>query len=265
MNTYSTIKHISLDDFRKIDINRILYVQLDTGEILMIDHYYNNYNQNVSIFENKQKKEKNSQKNYSLPKEFFEGNINSNKPRSVEKINKRFNLIKGFKSLKDTSLEKMLKMFDKIPKRAKYWENESFDSSRSHFQFQRLKVQNKYNKYNYNYEYINNYKPIPKENENIKEFNDYNGNYNYDSIDYNNQFNQYMDSNYLYQLALGPLYSLYKQNQQNQNNQYQNDNYFNNQNYYNYYQERINPYYYNNFQMNFTENQLKKNIKLNEK
>ena len=224
MNTYSAIKHISLDDFRKIDINRILYVQLDTGEILMIDHFYNNYNQNVSNFENKQKKEKNTKKDYSLPKEFFEGNINSNKPRSVEKINKRFNLIKGFKSLKDTSLEKMLKMFDKIPKRAKYWENESFDSSRSHFQIQRLKIQNKYN--NYNYDYINNYKLIAKENENIEEFNNYNDNYNYDSIYYNNQFNQYMDSNYLYQLALGPLYSLYKQDQQNQNlksNQYGQD------------------------------------------
>ena len=35
MNTYSAIKHISLDDFRKIDINRILYVQLDTGEIVL--------------------------------------------------------------------------------------------------------------------------------------------------------------------------------------------------------------------------------------
>ena len=34
MNTYSEIKHISLEDFKNIDINRILYVQLDSGEIL---------------------------------------------------------------------------------------------------------------------------------------------------------------------------------------------------------------------------------------
>ena len=243
MNTYSEIKHISLEDFKNIDINRILYVQLDSGEILMIDHYYNNDNPNIINIENNKQKEKNSEKNYSLPKEFFEGNLNINKPRSVEKINKRFNLIKGFKSLKDTSIEKKLKIYDKIPKRAKYWENESFDSSRSHFQVKRLKIQNKYNNFNYNYDYINNYKQIPKDNENIEEFNNYNDNYNYNNFDYNNQFNQYIDSNYLYQLALGPIYSLYKQDQQNQNfknNQYRqekNDIYFNNQNYYNYYQE----------------------------
>ena len=207
----------------------------------MIDHYYNNDNPNIINIENNKQKEKNSEKNYSLPKEFFEGNLNINKPRSVEKINKRFNLIKGFKSLKDTSIEKKLKIYDKIPKRAKYWENESFDSSRSHFQVKRLKKQSKYN--NHNYDYINNYKPIPKDNENIEEFNNYNDNYNYNNFDYNNQFNQYIDSNYLYQLALGPIYSLYKQDQQNQNfknNQYRqekNDIYFNNQNYYNYYQE----------------------------
>ena len=243
MNTYSEIKHISLEDFKNIDINIIIYVQLDSGEILMIDHYYNNDNINIINIENNKQKEKNFEKNYSLPKEFFEGNLNINKPRSVEKINKRFNLIKGFKSLKDTSIEKKLKIYDKIPKRAKYWENESFDSSRSHFQVKRLNIQNKYNNFNYNYDYINNYKPIPKDNENMEEFNNYNDNYNYNNFDYNNQFNQYIDSNYLYQLALGPIYSLYKQDQQNQNfknNQYRqekNDIYFNNQNYYNYYQE----------------------------
>ena len=140
MNTYSEIKHISLEDFKNIDINRILYVQLDSGEILMINHYYNNNNPNIINIENNKQKEKNSEKNYSLPKEFFEGNLNINKPRSVEKINKRFNLIKGFKSLKDTSIEKKLKIYDKIPKRAKYWENESFDSSRSHFQVKILNI-----------------------------------------------------------------------------------------------------------------------------
>ena len=77
----------------------------------------------------------------------------------------------------------------------------------------------------------------------MEEFNNYNDNYNYNNFDYNNQFNQYIDSNYLYQLALGPIYSLYKQDQQNQNfknNQYRQEKngiYFNNQNYYNYYQE----------------------------
>lgn len=269
MNTYSEIKHISLEDFKNIDINRILYVQLDSGEILMIDNNYNN-NQNLINFENKKQKENNFKKDYSLPKEFFEGNININKPRSVEKINKKYNLIKGFKSLKDTSIEIKLAIYDKIPKRAKYWENESFDSSRSHFQVKRLKKQSKYN--NHNYDYINNYKPIQEENEKIEEFHNYNNNYNYNNMYYNNQINQYMDTNYLYQLALGPLYTLYKQDQQAQNfknNKYgqysQNDIYFNNQNYYNYYQEQINPIYYNNFHMNLNENQHEKKIKLNKK
>ena len=252
MNTYSEMKHISLEDFKKIDINRILYVQLDTGEILMINHLNNN--KNLINSENKKEKEKNIQKDYSLPKEFFERNIHMNKPRSVEKRNNNYNLIKGFKSLKDETIEKKLKIYDKIPKRAKYWENESFDSSRSHFQVKRLKDQNKY----YDYNYINNYYPIPKDNTNIDE-----DNINYNDLYDNNQMNQYMNSDYLYQLALGPFYQQYKQYQQSQNinnNPYEKNPQNNNQNYYNYFQEPISPYYYDDFQMNYNDNQNGENI-----
>jgi hypothetical protein len=59
MNTSSEIKTISLEDFKKIDINKILYVQLDTGEILMVDHSINN---NMIKTNYKEKNEKKGEK-----------------------------------------------------------------------------------------------------------------------------------------------------------------------------------------------------------
>ena len=59
MNSSSEIKTISLEDFKKIDINKILYVQLDTGEILMVDHSINN---NMIKTNYKEKKEKKGEK-----------------------------------------------------------------------------------------------------------------------------------------------------------------------------------------------------------
>ena len=240
MDVYSNIRQITIEDFKKIDINRILYVQLDTGEILTIKHTDNN----KTKLKRKGKKEKKVKKDYTLSKHFYKGDIYINKPKSVEKINKRFNIIKGFKLLSDFSFQKKLKFYDNIPKRAKYWENESFDSSRSNFQIKRLKRQRKY----YNYNYINNYMPLSKDNNYIGDNDYYNNNYknkdNYNNINYNNQINPYMDSNYLYQLILGPFYPQYIQSQQfenyknNQfleNNNYSvEDNYYNNN--YNYYQ-----------------------------
>lgn len=254
MNPYSEIKQISLEDFKNIDINKILYVQLDTGEILMLDHSSNNNNnQNLT-----QETEKTEQKDYTLQNEGNKGSIYLNKPKSSKKVNKRIKLIKEFKSISDLTMEQKLNFYDKISKRAKYWENESYDASRSHFQEQRLKKQNKY----FNYNYINNYKPLPKEYINTEEYNN-NDNYDYDynNMNYNNQIDPFMDPNYLYQLALGPFYSLYSSSQQaqnNSNNQYkeniQNNNYSNEENYYNnYYQQQMDPYYYG-FQTNISEN-----------
>ena len=72
-----------------------------------------------------------------------------------------------------------------------------------------------------------------------------------------------MNTNYLYELALGPFFSSYLSGQQQyqpfNNNQWEkyssNDVYSKNLNYYNYYQEQeqTNPYYYNNYQNNFKE------------
>ena len=249
MNVNSEIKQISFDEFKKIDLKRILYAQLDTGEILMINHSLNNNTNNIEF---KTKKEKNKNKPYTLPKEYFKGNCIFKNARSSEKIKKRINLINGWISLNDYDIQQKLEFYDKIPKRAKYWENESFDSSKTYFNEKRIKRKNKYN----NYENINNYKPLTKDGSIYDEYNTNNNSYNNNY----NQSNQYMEPNYLYQIALGPLYSLYLSSQQSQNynnNQWeqcsQNKDYYSNQNYYNYYQNQTNQNNYYDFQNNFDE------------
>ena len=267
MNAYSDIKHISLDDFKKIDINRIIYAQLDTGEILMIDHFNNDKSEiNLKTYPKKEKKKK---KAYALPKDYF-NNKRKNKAKSLKKLIKKLKLINDWVSISDYNMEQKLKFYDKIPKRAKYWENESFDSSRSFFQEKRLKRLKKYdNNFNYNYYYnTNNYKPLRKDSSNIELYNNQdNQDYN---LNYNNQNNPYMNANYLYELALGPFFSSYfsglQQYQSFSNNQWEkystNDDYSKNQNYYNYYQEQeqTNPYYYNDYPNNFKEEEKIENI-----
>ena len=257
MNAHSEIKQISFDDFKKIDLKRIIYAQLDTGEILMINH---DSDKNTINLEFNPKKDKKKKKAYALPKEYFKVNHLFKNARSSEKRSKKLNLIKDWISLNDYNMQQKLKFYDKIPKRAKFWENESFDASKAHFQKKRIKRKIKYNKYK-NYYYINNYKPFPKD---ISINTEFNQNNNFNNIINNfNQANQYMEPNYLYQIALGPLYSLYLNSQQTSNNnnnnpweQYsQNNNYYHNQNYYNYGQKQTNQYnYYNYGQQQISQN-----------
>ena len=75
MNTYSNIRQISLEDFKNIDINRILYAQLDTGEILMINHKDKNKTNEL----NKKQKNKKIKKDYILSKNFYKDYIYVNK------------------------------------------------------------------------------------------------------------------------------------------------------------------------------------------
>lgn len=248
MNAHSEIKQISFDDFKKIDLKRIIYAQLDTGEILMINH---DSNKNIINLEFNPKKDKKKKKAYALPKEYFKVNHLFKNARSSEKRSKKINLIKDWISLNDFNMQQKLTFFDKIPKRAKFWENESFDASKTYFQKKRIKRKIKYNKYK-NYDYVNNYRPFPK---NTSINTKYHQNNNFDNNNNNyNQANQCMDPNYLYQIALGPLYSLYLNSQQTSNNnnnpweQYsQNNNYYHNQNYYNYGQKQTNQYNYYNY------------------
>ena len=255
MNAHSEIKQISFDDFKKIDLKRIIYAQLDTGEILMINH---DSNKNIINLEFNPKKDKKKKRPYALPKEYFKVNHLFKNARSSEKRSKKINLIKDWISLNDFNMQQKLTFFDKIPKRAKFWENESFDASKTYFQKKRIKRKIKYNKYK-NYDYVNNYRPFPK---NTSINTEYHQNNNFDNNNNNyNQANQCMDPNYLYQIALGPLYSLYLNSQQTSNNnnpweQYsQNNNYYHNQNYYNYGQKQTNQYnYYNYGQQQISQN-----------
>ena len=81
MNVNSEIKQISFDEFKKIDLKRIIYAQLDTGEILMINNT-SNINSNDTEF--KTKKEKNKNKPFTLPKRYFKGNHIFKYARSLE-------------------------------------------------------------------------------------------------------------------------------------------------------------------------------------
>ena len=281
MNTSSEIKTISLEDFKKIDINKILYVQLDTGEILMVDHSINNNMIKTNYKEKKEKKgekekkekkrekekkkekkkDKDKSKKYTLPKKYFKKISKLKKSKSNERIKKRSsNIINGWISISDLDIEKKMKFYDNIPKRAKYWENESYDSTRSFFHEKRIKKQNIFNNYKQFQDY--NYADFPKETSSEEEYDQINQFYNNmnRNINDNIQMNQFMNPNYIYQLALGPLYSQYlsSQNSQNYNNnnqwnEYLQNNYPTNQNYYDYYKEQMTPYYYDNYQNDFYE------------
>ena len=103
MNSSSEIKTISLEDFKLIDINKILYVQLDTGEILMVDHSINNNMIKTNYKEKNEKKEKRREKakkkekkkdkekskKYTLPKKYFKKISKLKKSKSNERIKKR--------------------------------------------------------------------------------------------------------------------------------------------------------------------------------
>ena len=275
MNSFSEIKTISLEDFKKIDINKILYVQLDTGEILMVDHSINNNMIRTNYKEKKEKKEKKREKEkkkekkkdkekskkYTLPKKYFKNISKLKKSKSNERIKKRSsNIINGWISISDLDIEKKMKFYDNIPKRAKYWENESYDSTRSFFHEKRIKKQNIFNNYKQFQDY--NYVDFQKETSSEEEYDQINQFYNNmnSNINDNIQMNQFMNPNYIYQLALGPLYSQYlsSQNSQNYNNnvqwnEYLQNNYPTNQNYYDYYKEQMTPYYYDNYQNDFYE------------
>ena len=281
MNTSSEIKTISLEDFKKIDINKILYVQLDTGEILMVDHSINNNMTKTNYKEQKEKKgekekkekkrekakkkekkkDKEKSKKYTLPKKYFKNISKLKKSKSNERMKKRSsNIINGWISISDLDIEKKMKFYDNIPKRAKYWENESYDSTRSFFHEKRIKKQNIFNNYKQFQDY--NYVDFPKETSSEEEYDQINQFYNNMNSNINNniQMNQFMNPNYIYQLALGPLYSQYlsSQNSQIYNNidqwnEYLQNNYPTNQNYYDYYKEQMTPYYYDNYQNDFYE------------
>ena len=279
MNTSSEIKTISLEDFKKIDINKILYVQLDTGEILMVDHSINNNMIKTNYKEKNEKKEKKREKakkkekkkdkekskKYTLPKKYFKNISKLKKSKSNERMKKRSsNIINGWISISDLDIEKKMKFYDNIPKRAKYWENESYDSTRSFFHEKRIKKQNIFNNYKQFQDY--NYADFPKETSSEEEYDQINQFYNNMNSNINDnrecvlQMNQFMNPNYIYQLALGPLYSQYlsSQNSQNYNNnvqwnEYLQNNYPTNQNYYDYYKEQMTPYYYDNYQNDFYE------------
>ena len=158
MKAHSEIKQISFDDFKKIDLKRIIYAQLDTGEILMINH---DSNKNIINLQFNPKKDKKKKRPYALPKEYFKVNHLFKNARSSEKRSKKINLIKDWISLNDFNMQQKLTFFDKIPKRAKFWENESFDASKTYFQKKRIKRKIKFNKYK-NYDYVNKYRHFPK-------------------------------------------------------------------------------------------------------
>ncbi len=153
--------------------------------------------------------------------------------------------------MQDYDFRERMKFYDSIPKRAKYWERESFDATRSLFNSKRLS-KNPY--YNQEKNMIN-YKPIPQESyssssedqkekyEEIQNNDEYNNNYEY-------PFNQLVSNQKdLYNLAFGPLFFQYMLGQQNNNqiDEYD-EGYWQNNDDSNYYE--TNQYNYNNYNQN---------------
>ena len=338
MNPYEYIKHISHEDFKKLDINLISYVQLYNGEILMIDHPYLKDQNNLQInkeeknylnndkkqqIENttntkKRKRKKNKNKNkkkdnispnidtnkdnnylnkymdyspfsnnydnykydanyskydtkkeeavFTLPDQYFEPNPIVRSISVLVKNKGRILFNEEWKDLQDYNFNERIKFYDSIPKRAKFWERESYDSTRSLFQSKRLDKMKRYNLENhFNY----NYAPIPKEsfsegeyeedtyhNESLSQIN----NNKYEQSSNNFPLNLVTNQKDLYNLVFGPKISQYIFGQQqnnvnsgyeysknnNYNNYYQtmqfaNYNQYNNENNYDYYYE---PYFY---------------------
>ena len=340
-------KLISLEEFKKLDINTISYVQLYTGEILMIDHPYlhntqqskpdnqgkdkEDINQNENQKEiseskpnkKKRKRKKNNNKNkkeesnsllkdsntkekpnsdyfndnyeneknidngindqnnlnknnkkeskITLPNEYYSPNNKIYRAYSVEVKNKGIILFnQEWKDIQDYDIKERMEFYDSIPNRAKFWERESYDPTRSLFQSKRLSKT-----YNYNQQQnIVNYKPIsqesyssPSEDEKEK-YSDEQINYEYNNNNYDYPLNQLVSSQKdLYDLAFGPIFSQYMINQLNNNQwgEYKED-YWQNHDEFNYYQESQYNYgdynqnnydYYNSNYYNYEENKFK--------
>ena len=316
-------RHISIEDFKKLDVNQISYVQMNNGEILIIDHpiiqelnsqkinnnensnnindknqilekksknenknkkrkkrkknknknnnniepklndkesnikyddnnnynhydnYYDNYydynyNQdydNYSISSNYSKQDINEEK-FILPKEYFKKDNIRNRPNSVQIKNKRIVLFnEEWKPFQYYDFNERIKFYDAIPKRAKYWENESYDSTRSSFNIKRYQKHKMYEQNNLYNQYINNYTPIKQDSSSVNNINyinpknskkEYEGfsknsegekNTNLYSMSNDNQANQYSKQKLLYELVFGPQFAQYILGQQPYNYQ----------------------------------------------
>ena len=327
MEINQNIKHIAQEDFKKIDINNISYVQLYNGEILMIDHptidsinqkRINNKEENInSINENKienienksntqkRKRKKNTNQinnyekdspllydtnneyeaNYNYQNYNYDNGINddnyiynsnsliSNNNKNESKFTlpnndflthnhraksskikneRRILFNQEWRAPQDYDYKEMIKLYENIPERAKFWERESFDSTRSLFQAKRLEKNQ-----NYYQNYMTNYKPIPLDSSseeddgnNFRELQNIYGRYEYNTRDsYNYPLNQLMSNQKdLYDLAFGPQISNYILEQYNyQYGDYPQDYWQSNNEPNNYQSIQSNQYNYDNY------------------
>ena len=364
-------KHISIEEFKKLNVNDISYVQMNNGEIYVIDHpytkelnveenkpvkkqeysqsseaQYKNENQNKKKRKRKKKNKKlnekekekvddiisgenkkiddnnninnnlNENENYyddyynnnydydynynqehvnlldeqnnksykynddkldplTLPNDYFKRSNKIYRSNSFKIKNKRKILFnEEWKPINEYDIYERMKFYEEIPKRARFWETESYDATRSFFYSKRLQKNRKYqeNQINFNnYTSIkqdsissnsfeqndNNYyqnidtKSNPEENyENNNNYNNYDENsYNINENNYGYQDNLFSNVKDYYSLIFGPQFSQYLlgQNRAYNNNQaegYGEEN-FNDNNDINYYQN--NQYDYNNY------------------
>jgi len=365
-------KHISIEDFKKLNVNDISYVQMNNGEIYVIDHpytqelnveenkgdkkqedsrsseaqfksenqnkkkkkrkkknknkkvnenenenenmgdiisgenkkindnnnisnnlyanenyydeYYNNnndynynydYNQeNVNLLDEQNNKsyKLNEDKfdSLNLPNEYFQQSNKKYRSNSLKIKNKRKILFnEEWKPVNEYDIYERMKFYEEIPKRARFWEIESYDATRSSFYSKRLqrngKYQNNQNQINFNNytsikqdsdsleENDNNYyqnvdtKSNPEENYENNNYNNYDDNsYNTNNDRYGYQNNLFSNEKEYYSLIFGPQFSQYLLGQNgaynNQRERYGEENFIENNNI-NYYQD--NQYDYN--------------------
>ena len=247
MDENQYIKRISHEEFKKLDINTISYIQLYNGEILMLDHPYMHSNQNdIKTKTNKELKNNNdynqSEANLTLPKEYFGQNNRIYRANSVKNENKgRILFNEEWREIQDYDPTERMIFYDNIPKRAKFWERESYDPTRSLFQSKRLEKMENYN-YHQN---ITNYNPIRQDSfsssdEEEKEKHENADNNNKNQYD-NNNSNQYDNTNQ-YE---NNNYNNYNYNNADYNNENYNTDTYNNNNYNNSYEDQINQIFSN--------------------
>ena len=316
----SNIKHISHEDLKQLDINEISYIQMNNGEILIIDHPYiknisnikdNNknikkgYNKSTEDKSNdkKRRKKKNKKKNKNIEStpllkknnktndanqyqnyynyynynynqnydNYNEINSNSNyeekedkytlpniyfqlKPKRAYslKIKNKGKILfnEEWRNIQDYDIVERAKFYDSIPQRAKYWERESYDATRSLFQSKRNE---KMNNNNYNEKIMTNYNPLPQDSSEEEEYNESYNLYNYNNNNYEFPYNQIRNEEDLYNLAFGPLFSQYLLGQQgnseetyynkNEGQLYQTSQYDFNNNNQNYFYQNTSEYY----------------------
>ena len=267
------MESIHPNDIITMDLGEISYLTLKNGNMILIDDSVpekgNKENKNIpksSIFSKNETKiaPKKFKLEITYPSKLFVKGIKVNNIK--DKYNNKPDYKRITKIIKNESFTfkgiKQNNYYNNMKEKENIQMNNNFEIEKNHKvcfkdDFNNNKINNEFSPTSSKENEIPQMKAMSYNNTHVNQNNNFNN-----IINNFNQANQYMEPNYLYQIALGPLYSLYLNSQQTSNNnnnpweQYsQNNNYYHNQNYYNYGQKQTNKYnYYNYGQQQISQN-----------